>query len=287
MSDLFVLVAGATGKQGGAVAKHLLAQGVKVRALTRDASSAAAEKLRQAGAEIAKGDLNDRTSLDRALAGVNAVFSVQDFWAKGIGYEGEVRQGVNLANAAQKAQVAHFVQSGMARATHIEGIEHFESKQAICSHIQSIGLPHTIVGTVYFMDNMLDLKRGGAMTFPTLSGTLKQTTKMHMLAVEDLGAIVAHLFAYRSRYLGQYVDIASDCLTVPEMKQIYQRVSGKRPKSWALPAWLLRIFSKDFAKQLAWQNDLGWSFSVAPSRVMHPALTSFEKYIRRHQIENL
>jgi uncharacterized protein YbjT (DUF2867 family) len=287
MNPKLVLVTGATGNQGGAVTKHLLAKGMMVRALTRNSASTASEKLRQAGAELVQGDLNDPPSLTKALQGVDAVFSVQDFWAKGVGYEGELKQGVNLADAAAKAGVKHFVQSGMAKGQRIEGIEHFESKHAICEHLKVIGLPHTVIGTVYFMDNFMDPKRGGAMTFPTLSGSLKSRTKMHMLAVDDLGAIVSQVIAEPERYIGRYVDIASDCLTVREMKQIYHRVSGNSPKSWSLPAWLLRLFNKDFAKQLAWQNDPGWSFSVEPSRAIHPKLTSFEQFIRRHQISNL
>jgi len=287
MNTLFVLVAGATGNQGGAVAKHLYAKGVKVRVLTRNGNSPVAEKLRQTGAEIAVGDMNDRASLERALSGVNAVFSVQDFWAKGVGYKGEVQQGINLANAALDAGVAHFVQSGMAQGAKIEGIEHFESKKAICNHIESIGLPYTVVGTVYFMDNFLDSKRGGSMTFPTLSGTLKPTTRMHMLCVDDLGAIVANIFMHRDRYLNQHIDIASDCLTVPQMKEIYERSSGQRPRSWSLPAWVLRLLSKDFARQLVWQNNTGWSFSIEPSSAIHPTLCSFEQFIRKHHIQNL
>jgi uncharacterized protein YbjT (DUF2867 family) len=287
MISPFVLVAGATGNQGRAVVKHLLALGVKVRALTRDGSSPAADKLRRAGVDIAVGDMNDSKSLGCALIGINTVFAVQDSWAKGVGYRGEVLQGVNLANAALQAGVTHFVQSGMAQGTRIDGIEHFESKQAICDHIKSIGLPCTIVWTVYFMDNFLDPKRAGSMTFPTLSGTLKQNTKMHMLAIDDLGAIVAHIVTHSNQYLNQYIDIASDCLTVPEMKNIYENATGKLPKSWSLPSWLLRLFNKDFARQLAWQNDPGWSFSIEPSRAIHPSLCSFEQFIRTHQIENL
>lgn len=287
MNSPFVLVTGATGNQGSAVVKHLLTNGVRVRALTRNGDSPAAEKLRRAGVEIAVGDMNDRVSLDRALVGVNAVFAVQDFWAKGVGYAGEVQQGINLANAALQAGVSHFVQSGMAQGTRIEGIAHFESKRAICNHIKSIGLPHTVVGTVYFMDNFLDPKRGGDMTFPTLTGTLKPNTKMHMLALDDLGAIVAHIMTRNNQYLNQYIDIASDCLTVPEMKEIYESTTGKQPKSWSLPGWVLRLFNKDFARQLVWQNDPGWSFSIEPSRTMHPSLCSFEQFIRRHQIQSL
>jgi uncharacterized protein YbjT (DUF2867 family) len=287
MSPMLVLVTGATGNQGGAVTKHLLALGVKVRALTRNAKSEASEKLRQAGAEIAVADMNDLAALERALTGVDAVFAVQDFWAKGVGYKGEVQQGINLANTAKHAGVKHFVQSAMAQGTCIKGIEHFESKKAICEYIKSIDLPHTMVGTVYFMDNFLDPKRGGAMSFPTLAGTLKPTTKMHMLAVDDLGAIVAHILTNRNLFLNKHIDIASDCLAVPEMKRIYESTAGKKPKSWSLPSWALRLFNKDFAKQLAWQNDPGWSFSIEPSKRMYPALCSFEQFIRRHQIRNL
>jgi uncharacterized protein YbjT (DUF2867 family) len=287
MTAPFVLVTGATGNQGSAVVKHLLLNGVKVRALTRNSKSPVAENLQRLGVEIAVGDMNVRISLDRALTGVNAVFAVQDFWAKGVGYTGEVQQGINLANAARQAGVSHFVQSGMAQGARIEGIEHFESKQAICDHIMSIGLPHTVVGTVYFMDNFLDPKRGGSMTFPTLTGTLKPETKMHMLAVDDLGAIVAHILTHSHQYMNRRIDIASDCLTVPAMKEIYENVTGKRPKSWTVPAWLLRFLNKDFARQLAWQNDPGWSFSIEPSRQIHSSLCSFEQFIRKHQVQNL
>jgi uncharacterized protein YbjT (DUF2867 family) len=175
----------------------------------------------------------------------------------------------------------------MAKGNRIEGIAHFESKQAICEHLRAIGLPHTVIGTVYFMDNLMDPKRGGTMTFPTLSGSLKPDTKMHMLALDDLGAIVSQVLVEPQKYLGRYLDIASDCLTVPELKHIYKQVSGKSPKSWALPAWLLRLFNKDFAKQLAWQNDPGWSFSVEPSRIIYPKLTSFETFLGQHKISNL
>lgn len=175
----------------------------------------------------------------------------------------------------------------MAQGTRIDGIEHFESKRAICDHVKKIGLPYTVIGTVYSMDNFLDPKRGGAMTFPTLSGTLKKNTKMHMLALDDLGAIATHIITNRERFLGKYIDVESDCLIVSEMMRVYERVSGKTPKSWSLPAWALRLFNKDFAMQLAWQNDLGWSFSLEPSRSMNPALTSFEQFISKHRIQNL
>jgi uncharacterized protein YbjT (DUF2867 family) len=287
MNPQLILVTGATGRQGGAVARHLIQRRIAVRALTRNVTSGQAKALGALGANLVQGDLNDPASLQAALSGVDAVFSVQDFWAKGVGYAGEVQQGKNLADAAKRAGVAHFVQSGMAKGEQIAGIEHFESKAAIGEHLRAIGLPHTIIGTVYFMDNMLDAKQGGAMTFPTLAGSLRASVALHMLCVDDLGAIAAHILTHRGEFLGQHIDVASDVLTLAQMKRIYLDTSGKKPKSWALPAWALRWFNADFAKQLAWQNNPGWHFSLDQSRMLHPKLSSFAQFIKRHQIQNL
>src|SRR6266849_10580450 len=86
-----VLVTGATGRQGGAVLRHLRERGWPVRALTRRPDSAAAQALAADGVEIATGDMEDRASLERAMRGVHGVYSVQDFWSSGA--EREVRQG--------------------------------------------------------------------------------------------------------------------------------------------------------------------------------------------------
>jgi uncharacterized protein YbjT (DUF2867 family) len=128
-----ILVTGATGKQGGAVTRHLLKNGFKVRALIRDPESLAAKQLLAQGATIVVGNLDDRDSLQQAVVGVDGVFSVQNYWGKGIGYEGEIRQGKNLADVAKSAGVHHFVQSTMADGrTFPNQLEHFNSKQSNC-----------------------------------------------------------------------------------------------------------------------------------------------------------
>jgi len=124
-----ILVAGATGRQGGAVVHRLLRRGHRVRALTRDPAKPDAQDLTRAGAEVTPGDMNDRASLDAALVGVRAVFSVQNFWDAG--FDAEIRQGRNLADAAVAAGVEHLVYSGVASADRNTGIPHFESKWAI------------------------------------------------------------------------------------------------------------------------------------------------------------
>src|SRR5258708_11205945 len=97
-----VLVLGATGRQGGATARHLLNNGWPVRVLVRDPNKPAAQSLRLAGAEVVQGDFEDRASLEAAIQGVYGVFSVQ-------ASIDEVRQGNTIADVAKMAAVQHFI----------------------------------------------------------------------------------------------------------------------------------------------------------------------------------
>jgi len=145
-----VLVTGATGRQGGAVIRRMLPKGWKLRALTRHPGHAAAQDLARQGIEVVQGDLEDPTSLERALRGAYGVYSVQDFWA--VGAAREVQQGKNLADAAKKASVAHFVYSsvvGGAKLRHRSLAEQMGNR----NHIRQLGLPATILRPVAFMEN--------------------------------------------------------------------------------------------------------------------------------------
>src|SRR5207245_11413093 len=108
-SDQTVLVTGATGRQGGAVIRRMLPKGWKLRALTRNPTTAAARDLTRQSVDVVQGDLEDQASLERAAHGAYGIYSVQDSWA--VGAQREVQQAKNLANAAKKAGVGHFVYS--------------------------------------------------------------------------------------------------------------------------------------------------------------------------------
>src|SRR5918998_2610340 len=111
-AERLILVSGASGNQGGAVARSLLDRGFQVRALTRDPQKPEAQALREQGAEVVQGDMEDRFSLDQVLVeGVYGVFSVQNFWETG--YDREVQQGKTVADAAKAAGVEHFVYSSV------------------------------------------------------------------------------------------------------------------------------------------------------------------------------
>ena len=283
-----VLVVGATGRQGGAVARHLRARGVRVRALARNPESAKARALSAEGIEIVQGDLNRPDTLVAALSGVDGLFSVQNFWEKGVGYEGEVRQGRALLDAAKAAGTRHVVQSTIATqagGTPID-VHHFRSKAEIDRHLKASGLPHTLVGTVWFMDNMLDPKLG-PLTFPVLAGSLGPTTPFPMLAVDDIGAAVAVIFAAPESHLGQQRDLASEVLTLTQMRDAYRRVTGAAPKSWKLPNLVLRLLNKDFAAQLRWQERQPWEISPATLSRLISEPSTFEGFLRRHDVRGL
>ena len=150
-AERLILVTGATGNQGGAVARSLLYRGFRVRALTRDPQKPEAQALTEQGAEVVQGDMEDRSAMDQVLEGTYDIFSVQNFWEAG--YDREVQQGKTVADAAKAAGVEHFVYSSVGSAHRQTGIPHFESKWEIEEHVRQIGLPYTILRPVAFMQN--------------------------------------------------------------------------------------------------------------------------------------
>ena len=148
-----VLVTGATGQQGGALARHLLRQGYRVRALTRRTDSAPAKALEAMGAELVPGDFEDMASLEQAARRADIVFAMATPFEAGI--YAEVRHGLHLVDAARLAGVKHFIYSSVAGADQRTGIPHFDSKHEVERYLRRSGLPYTIVAPTFFMENFL------------------------------------------------------------------------------------------------------------------------------------
>ncbi|MFX1521547.1 MAG: NmrA/HSCARG family protein [Promethearchaeota archaeon] len=148
---LFILVTGATGNQGGSVARRLLEHGHRVRALTRKPDSPAANELEKLGAEISVGNFNDRNSLERAATDVDAIFAMGTSFEEGT--VSEPRQAIAIAETAKKLDIGHLVYSSVGSADQNTGIPHFESKYKVEQHIESLGIPYTIFGPVFFCEN--------------------------------------------------------------------------------------------------------------------------------------
>jgi len=222
-----VAVVGATGQQGGAVVRSLLASGGwTVRAVVRDPGSDAARALADDGAELVRADLDEPDTLRAAFEGAHGVYSVQSFTGPD-GIDGEIRQGKAVADAAKDAGVAHLVYASIDGAERASGVPHFESKFAIEQHIESLGQPATILRLVAFMDNF------GTYAMPSLvDGEIviawppSADTRIQLVAAQDVGVVAAAVFADLDRFVGTTVTVAGDELSMTEMAQAFTNVTG-------------------------------------------------------------
>jgi uncharacterized protein YbjT (DUF2867 family) len=282
-AERLVLVTGSTGNQGGAVAGSLLDRGFSVRALTRDPDKPKARNLGERGAEVVRGDLDDRSSVDQALEGVYGVFSVQSFWETG--YDREVRQGVMLADAAKAAGVAHFVYSSVGSAYRETGIPHFDSKREIEEHVRGSGLPYTILRPVFFMQNWEMMRE------PILDGTLAQPLDpdkpLQQVNIEDLGAFAAIALENPNGWIGREVDLAGDEPTMPDAAEAFSRVTGREVSYYQVPWDQLREqMGEEYAVMYEWFNEVGYEADIGALRSEYPELSTLEQYLRDHGWKN-
>lgn len=280
-ADKTVLVTGATGRQGGAVVRHLLPKGWKLRALTRNAATHVAKELAGQGVEVVQGDLEDAASLDRACRGVYGIYSVQDFWS--VGAKREVQQGKNLADAAKKAGVQHFVYSSVGGAERNTGIPHWESKWEVEKHIRQLALPATIFRPAAFMEmyNVLEVEVG--LLKGKLVDALRGDKPYQTIATDDIGAFVALAFEHPKEFIGLELEIAGSELTNLDAAKVFSRVLARPVRFSKLPLPIVRLFmSKEFYKMFRWFNEAGFKADIAALRRSYPEvhLHTLEEWLR-------
>ena len=274
------LVTGATGHQGGAVADNLLRNGWSVRALTRKTSGEAVDALRDRGAEIVNGDLEDRASLDKALEGVYGVFLVTTFRESGI--TGEVRMGKTAADAAKSAGVGHFIFSSVGAADKNTLIPHFESKREIELYIRSIGLPATIYRPVQFMINYQMPQNRDWIINGIFRGQVPERKKIQLIALEDLAAFVNIALENPEEYIGREIELASDELTGAEISHAFARHLGRSVRFEQIPLEDIRKQSEDLYKMANWAQENSFTADIGELKKIYPNLTTFDQWLGRH-----
>lgn len=224
-----ILVFGATGAQGGGVARSLLSRGrFNVRAITRKTDSPAAQALRELGAEIVQGDLDDPASLRAALKGVYGVFGVTNFWEH---FEKEGPQGRNLVNAVAEANVKHFIFSTLPPIEKETGgalrSPHFDLKAEHEELARSLGIPSTFVHVPFYYENFLYFfppRPAGDGTYQF--GFPQGDTPLAAISVEDVGPIVAPMFEQPEVYIGKVVKLAGDEIPPQAYAEAMSRATG-------------------------------------------------------------
>ncbi|GKZ35283.1 hypothetical protein AbraIFM66950_005878 [Aspergillus brasiliensis] len=222
---LFV-VFGATGIQGGSVARAILADPIaskqfNVRAITRDPSKPAARSLAQQGAELMKGD-----SLRVALKDAYAVFAVTNFFET-FDAATETRQGMNVADIAQELDVKHLIWSslpGISRITNekLTGVVHFDSKARVDDYIRQLSIPHTIVSLAIYASFFFEILAPLPTTPPSYvlafpEPTNAQTAVPIIDPTADLGKFVKGILLNPSTTLGRSLNVAGRNYTFEEM----------------------------------------------------------------------
>lgn len=226
-----ILVFGATGQQGGSVAKALLNTGWRVRAFVRDLQTDKALALQSAGADLVKGDLDDPHSIHQAMQGAYGVFSVQPSSGQGAMYgvsdEDEVRYGIQVADIALESGVQHLVYSSTdAIGDEPTGMGHFDSKARIEEHVRTLPINTTIVRPAAFMEMLL--MPGFGLDEGRFNFFMQPEQPMQLLALEDLGLIVAAVFADPARFSDATLAVASDEVTGRDIETVFSEVAGRR-----------------------------------------------------------
>lgn len=268
-----VLVLGATGNQGGAVANKLLADGWSVRAISRRPNQQAAQKLQKKGVTVVKANMDDRQSLLEAMQGVYGVYSVQPLYPSEE-QKDEIQHGKTVADVAKQVGVSHFVYSSVGGAERESGVPHFETKWQVEKYVRAIGLPYTILRPAFFMENFLGFVQVHDQKL-TVPGFMNVQTKLQMISVQDIGAFAATAFNHPEEYKGKAIEIAGDEVTLSEAAKVFGQAfdsPNEISDSAGVP------FRGD--EMFEWFNTGGFQADIPSLRKIHPKMLDLSTWVK-------
>jgi uncharacterized protein YbjT (DUF2867 family) len=279
-----VAVVGATGRQGGAVTKHLLAGGWLVRGLTRRPDSKRARMLAESGAEVVRADMADVTTLHAAFRDAYGVFSVQNPMTSG-GVETEVRHGMNVADAAKAMGVQHVVYGAAGTGVPGTGVPEWESKLAVQARMEALGLPITVLRPTAFMELMTDKAFFPPVsTWHLMPKLMGATRGVPWLCVDDLGAIAARAFADPDRFIDTELRLAGDVCSIAECRAIWAEVMGRPPLPFPMPVWLFEKFvGTDLTAMWRWLRSGTVDADPSETRRILPTVSTVREWLARRQ----
>jgi len=273
-APLFAVV-GATGNQGGSVVNALLERGARVRALVRDAAKPAAQALAERGIRLTVGDLADPAALDALFADVDGAFAMTTPMHGGT--EQETTSGIAIADAAARAAVPHLVFSSVGGAERESGVPHFESKRRVEEHIEALGIPHTFLRPVLFMDNLAGFMTSVENGEAVVRMALPDGITLQMVAVRDIGRAAAAILLDPSAIQGDSVEIAGDTRTGSQIAAAIGAYAGLPAHYEALPLDAIAAFGdmaemfRWFAETPAYQADFAATRRLVPDALDLPA----------------
>jgi len=305
MTKPVITVFGATGAQGGGLARALLADSARhfaVRAVTRRPDGPAAQALAKAGAQIVLADIDDGASVQRALEGAYGAFLVTNFWEH-LSAEKELLQAHNLAAASAQAGVRHAIWSTLEDTRNFfpadgkrmpvlqqqYNVPHFDAKGAADRYFAQLRVPTTFLYTSGFLENLIHFGMGpqrgpdGALsvTFPT------GDARIPWIGVEDIGIAAHEIFLRGDALIGDSIGIAGDHLSGAELAAALSAALGEAVAYNSVTPDAFRAlgfpgadeignmwqFKRDFERAYCARRDL------SRARALHPGMANFATWL--------
>lgn len=302
MSDKKVIaVVGATGLQGGGLARAILADpygGFAVRALTRDATSERAQKLSKQGAEVVEANNFVEESLVRAFRGAHGAFIVTNFWEH-LSADKELQEAAILANAARRAGLKHVVWSTLEdtrdhipvtddRMPTLQGrykVPHFDVKAEADDLFRASGVPTTFLRPTFYWENLANGWRpirdeNGVLTLNWPQGA----APLAGIAAEDIGAVAYQILKAGDEFAGKTVSIAGEHLTGDQIAAGLARAVGEpvvyRPLS---PDQYRALGYEEVANMHQYYDEFADFFTgqrdLDAVRRIHPRLKTYDEWL--------
>jgi uncharacterized protein YbjT (DUF2867 family) len=304
-----IAVVGATGAQGGGLARAILADphgGFAVRALTRDLNSEKAKALARRGAEVVATDLDDPESLMKAFDGAYGAFCVTFYWAH-YSPEKELAEAAYMAQAAKQSGLKHVIWSTLEdtrkwvpldddRMPTLMGkykVPHFDAKGEAEGTFTSMGLPVTLLLTSFYWDNFIYFGAGPkagpdgklAITFPM------GDRKLPGIAAEDIGKCSYGIFTRGGEFIGKKVGIAGEHLTGAEMAVAMSKALGREIRYNAVTPEQYRSFgfpgADDLGNMFQFKRDFNDYYCSVRSpelaRSLNPELQTFDAWLAKNK----
>jgi uncharacterized protein YbjT (DUF2867 family) len=308
MSKKTIAVIGATGAQGGGLARAILAdpQGdFKLRAITRNPDSDKARALAAQGAEIVAADTDKESSLENAFHGAYGAFCLTNFWEH-FSPERELKQAEAQARAAGNAGLQHVIWSTLEdtrkfvpltddRMPTLMGkykVPHFDAKGESDDFFRDTGVPTTFLLTSFYWDNYIYFGSGPK---PGPDGVLTLTMPMgdqplSGIAAEDIGKCAYGIFKRGDAMIDQTVGIAGEHLTGAQLAAAMTRAIGQTVRYQDVEPAVYRAFgfpaADDLGNMFQFYRDFSGYFTarrpIAEARVLNPALLTFDQWLARY-----
>jgi uncharacterized protein YbjT (DUF2867 family) len=289
-----ILIIGASGHLGSAVAERLLEQGKPVRVMTRNPFTLA--HLAQNGAEVVSGDLRNPSSLQSACQGVDQVLAA----AHALNGKGDNNPltvddlgNRKLIDTAKAEGIKHFVFISILGATPESKLAFFRTKYGIESYLRTSGLNFTILQPTAFMDLWGQLIGPPILEKGKVTLFGRGNNPINFVAADDVARLVCTALE-NPRAIGKTIEVGGpENLTINQVVSIFENLCGRPAKTQHVPLPVMRAMSilmqpinptlARLIQTTVFMDTADLRFDMARTLQEFPLpLTNFEDWARNH-----